>query len=331
MNKKERVDAALRGEKVDRVPASVWGHDYEREWGVQSLAEAIAENFNRYDWDYVNVVPRASYLAENWKARYVPSSTDKQRKPPICEYTPIKSAVDWKRLRPLEPDHGTLREQLRVLQLVNHEVGYDAYFVQTILCPLGVACYLAGNTHEPLFLTMREDRRSLHTALRIITETLTNFAIACLEQGASGIYYDTCNWASEGMLTQDQYREYGEQYDLEFFDAIKSRSKFNVLHNSGSHIYFDLLSPYQVQVINWSVQAEGNPTLRDGRLRSGKAVMGGINEQSLLKNSSVGQIQDEIGVVLEETGGEGLLLGPGNPIVPETPIRSLDAIRRALS
>lgn len=31
MNKKERVDAALRGEAVDRVPASMWGHDYARE------------------------------------------------------------------------------------------------------------------------------------------------------------------------------------------------------------------------------------------------------------------------------------------------------------
>lgn len=33
MNKKERVDAALHGEKVDRVPASLWGHDYERKVG----------------------------------------------------------------------------------------------------------------------------------------------------------------------------------------------------------------------------------------------------------------------------------------------------------
>jgi uroporphyrinogen decarboxylase len=329
MNKKERVDAALRGEKVDRVPVSVWGHDYEREWGVQPLSESIAENFNRYDWDYVNVVPRASYLAECWKARYVPSG--KASKPPICEYTPIKGAADWKRLRPLEPDYKTLGEHLRVLQLVNHEVGYDAYFIQTISCPLGVARSLAGDQNEPLFLTMREERRSLHTALRIITETLINYAIACLEQGASGIYYDTCDWASAGMLTQDQYREYGEQYDLEFFDAIKSRSKMNVLHNSGSHIYFDLLSPYHVQAINWSASQEGNPDLRDGRLRSGKAVIGGINERNLLKHSSAGQVQDEIGAVLELTGKEGLLLGPENPIAPETSVRSLEAIRRALS
>jgi uroporphyrinogen decarboxylase len=64
MNKKERVDAALRGEPVDRVPASVWGHDYEHEGSAQTLAEATVENFSRYDWDYVKVTPRSSYHVE---------------------------------------------------------------------------------------------------------------------------------------------------------------------------------------------------------------------------------------------------------------------------
>jgi len=53
VNKKERVDAALRGEPVDRVPASMWGHDFEREWSAHGLAEAMVENFTRYDWDYL--------------------------------------------------------------------------------------------------------------------------------------------------------------------------------------------------------------------------------------------------------------------------------------
>ena len=48
MNKKERVDAALRGDQVDRIPASMWGHDFEREWSAQTLAEAMVENFTRY-------------------------------------------------------------------------------------------------------------------------------------------------------------------------------------------------------------------------------------------------------------------------------------------
>ena len=329
MNKKERVDAALRGDSVDRVPASMWGHDFTREWGMQSLAEAMVENFTRYDWDYMKVNPRASYHVEGWGVKVRPSGEPYIA--PVFEDSPIKSASDWKRIRPLEPDRGVLAEQLRSLQLIHHSIGYDAYFVQTIFCPLGVAKYLAGNKAEPVLQTLREDRSAMHAALRVITETFTAYAIACMEQGASGIFYATNGWASAGMLTPDQYREFGEQYDLEFLDAIKSRSKFNILHNCGTHIYFDQLASYPVQAISWDANAEGNPDLHQGQMSAGKAVMGGISQKTTLKNGTPEQVREEVARAIELTGGKHFLLAPGCSIPPETPVKNLEAIRRALS
>ena len=43
MNKRERVDAALRGQPVDRVPISFWGHDYLREWSAEGLSRVARE------------------------------------------------------------------------------------------------------------------------------------------------------------------------------------------------------------------------------------------------------------------------------------------------
>ncbi len=329
MNKKERVDAALRGDQVDRIPASMWGHDFEREWGAHSLAEAMVENFTRYDWDFMKVNPRACYHVEGWGVKVRPSG-DKYTAP-IIEDTPIKSSSDWKRIRPLEPDQGVLGEQLRALQLINHAIGFDAYFLQTIFCPLGVAKYLAGNNAEPVLQTLREDRAAMHAALRVITETFTAYAIACMEQGASGIFYATNGWASKSLLTADQYREFGEQYDLEFLDAIKSRSKFNVLHNCGTQIYFDQLAAYPIQVVNWDALAEGNPDLRTGKLRSDKAVMGGIGQKTTLKNGTPAQVREEVANAIELTGGKHFLLAPGCSIAPETPAENLEAIRSALA
>lgn len=328
MNKKERVDAALRGDPVDRVPVSLWGHDFEREWGAQSLMEAMVESFTRYDWDFLKVNPRACYHVEGWGTRYRPSG--EQYQDPVFESTPVKSASDWKRLRPLEPDRASFGEQLRALQLLNHSVGFEAYVVQTIFCPLGVARYLVGG-NEPVLQTIREDRTAMHRALRVITETLTSYAIACLEYGASGIFYATNGFASEGMLTQDQYHEFGEQYDLEILDAIKSRSKFNILHICGKGIYFDLFSAYPVHALNWAATLEGNPDLRSGKLSSGKAIMGGISEQTTLLNGSVAQVQDEVGKALELTGGRHFLLAPGCAVSPQTPARNVEAIRRMIS
>jgi len=329
MNKKERVDAALRGDEVDRIPVSMWGHDFEREWNVQSFAEAMVENFTRFDWDFMKVNPRASYHVEGWGVKVRPSG--EKYKAPVFEDTPIKNASDWRRIRPLEPDRGALGEQLRALQLINHAIGFDAYFVQTIFCPLGVAKYLAGNKSEPVLRTLHEDRTAMHAALRVITETFTAYAIGCLEQGASGIFYATNGWASKGMLTADQYREFGEQYDLEFLDAIKSRSKFNILHNCGTHIYFDQLAEYPVQAVNWDATAEGNPDLRTGKMRSGKAVMGGINQKTTLKNGTPEQVREEVKNAIELTGGRHFLLAPGCSIPPETPARNLEVIRDSLA
>lgn len=329
MNKKGRVDAALRGGPVDHVPASMWGHDFEREWSPQELADATIENFTRYDWDYVKVNPRAVYHIEGWGAK-VRSSGEKY-KPPVFEDIPVKSPSDWKRLRPLEPDAGALGEQLRALQLINHAIGYDAYFVETVFCPLGVAKYLVGNQNEPVLQSISEDRSALHAALRVITETFTNFAIACLEQGASGIFYATNGWAREGVLTPDQYSEFGEQYDLEILDAIRSRSKFNILHNCGDHIYFDMLAKYPVQALNWAATLEGNPDLREGKLRSGKAVMGGISEKTVLKNGTPAEVEEEVEKAIELTGSRHFLLAPGCSVPPDVPARNLEAIHRALT
>lgn len=329
MNKKERVDAALRGDPVDRLPASVWGHDFEREWSAQSLAEAMVENFTRYDWDYMKVNPRASYHVEGWGVKVRPSG--EKYKAPIIEDTPVKSASDWRRLRPLEPDQGVLGEQLYALRLINHSIGYEAYFVQTIFCPLGVAKYLVGNKAEPVLQTIREDRAAMHAALRVISETFINYAIACFEEGASGIFYATSGWAAEGLLTPDQYREFGEQYDQEILDVIKGRGKFNILHNCGTHIYFDLLASYPVHAINWAATLEGNPDLLEGKKRSGKAVMGGISEKTTLKSGTPDQVGEEVEKALEMTGGRHFLLAPGCSIPPETPPENLEAIRRLLS
>jgi uroporphyrinogen decarboxylase len=334
MNKKERVEAALRGETVDRVPVSVWTHDYKGDGdmgnmgSIQSLMESIVEHFIRYDWDFLKVNPRSTYFAEAWKARYRPS--DQKNTPPIFESSPVRGSSDWKRLKVLEPDRGLLLEQLRLLQLLSHQVGYDAHFIQTVFCPLGVACSLVGDDPTPVQYSMREDRSALHTGLRIITETLSNYAIACMEQGATGIFYTTRGWASEGFLTLDQYREFGEQYDREFLDAIKSRSKMTVLHNSGNHIYFDMLGAYPVHALSWDVFAPGNPNLLDGKKRFGKAAMAGLNQHTLATGSP-GQIQDEIAHTLEDVGTQYLLLAPASAIAPETPTKNLEAIRRVLS
>jgi uroporphyrinogen decarboxylase len=327
MNKQERVDAALQGQPVDRVPISFWGHDYVREWSAEGLASAMLDNYRRYDWDYMKVNPRASYHVEDWGAELRPSGDPNAG--PIWIRPAVTTAADWRRLRPLEPDRGVLGEQLEALRLISDGIAGEAYFMQTIFSPLSVAKYLVGNDPQPVKTTMVDDPDGLRVALETITQTFIAYALACLEAGASGIFFATTGWAARGALSEEEYRRFGREYDLRVLDAVKDRGRLNVLHNCGEGIYFDLLADYPVHAISWAATLPGNPSLAEGLTRTDKAVMGGVSEKTTLPDGALEDVAAEVRQALRETGGVRLLLAPGCSIPPRTPAANLAAAASA--
>ena len=323
MNKIERVNAAVRGEVVDCVPVSMWGHDYLREWSPEGVAEAMLENYHTYDWDYMKFNPRASYHVEDWGAKLKPSGD--ANKGPTFTTIPVQEQGDWRRLRELEPNRGALGEQLQALRLIQSDLKGQAHVMHTIFSPLSVAKYLVGNDFKPVQTSIEDNPGALRQALEVITETFIAYIQATLEAGASGIFYATTGWASTDKLTQDQYRAFGVDYDLRVIDAFK-HAPFNVLHNCGDHIMFDLLADYPVHAISWAATWPGNPNLAEGKTRTRKAVMGGISEKTTLLKGSAQQVADEAHAALELTGGQRFLLAPGCSIPPATPKANLEAV-----
>jgi uroporphyrinogen decarboxylase len=327
MNKKARVDAALRGDPVDRAPISFWGHDYLREWSPAGLADAMLDNFRAYDWDYMKVNPRASYHVEDWGGELV-RSQDPNRGPTF-KRPAVTEPADWRRLRPLQPDRGVLGEQLDALRQIRDELQGEAYFVQTIFSPLSVAKYLVGNRQEIIQTAIEDDPGALRAALGVIVDTYVEYARACLEAGASGIFFATTGWASAGALTPDQYRRWGIEYDMPVVESVAGRAPFNILHNCGTGIYFDLLADYPVHAISWASTFPGNPTLAEGKQRTDKAVMGGVSEKSVLVDGTPEQVATEVRAAIEQTGGLRVLVAPGCSIPPRTPKDNLAAAARA--
>jgi uroporphyrinogen decarboxylase len=327
VNKRERVDAALHGQPVDTVPISFWGHDYLREWSAEGLAAAMLDNYRRYDWDYMKVNPRASYHVEDWGAELKPSGDPNAG--PIWIRPAVATAADWRRLRPLDPDRGVLGEQLAALRLIGAGLADEAYFVQTIFSPLSVAKYLVGNDPAPVKVALVDDPDGLRAALDVIAQTFITYSLACLEAGASGIFFATTGWAARDALSDEDYRRWGREYDLRVLDAVKDRGRLNILHNCGAGIYFDLLADYPVHAISWAATLPGNPSLADGLARTEKAVMGGVSEKTTLPDGTPEDVAREVQLALVETGGLRLLLAPGCSIPPRTPPTNLAAAATA--
>jgi uroporphyrinogen decarboxylase len=327
MNKRERVTAALRSDAVDRVPISFWGHNYLQEWSAAGLADAMLEPLQTYDWDYLKVNPRASYHVEDWGGELVRSNDPNHG--PTFKRPAVTEPADFRRLRPLEPQQGVLGEQLDALRQISTQLKGEAPFVQTIFTPLSVAKYLVGNRAEVVRTVMADDAGALRHALDVITETFANYAQACLEAGADGIFFATTGWASADSLAADEYRRWGVDYDLAVLDAFASRGSFNILHNCGERIYFDLLADYPVQAISWASTLPGNPSLAEGQQRTSKAVMGGVSEKTTLVDGTPDEVAAEVRQAIAETGGRRVLVAPGCSIPPRTPAENLAAAARA--
>jgi uroporphyrinogen decarboxylase len=325
MNKRERVAAALRGAPVDRPPISFWRHFFEKETTAAGLAEAMLGFQRAYGWDFMKVNPRACYHAEPWGCRYQ-FSGQPHIDPKLMEAA-VKTPEDWPKIKPLPPTTGALGEQLEALRLIKEGLRGEVPFVETVFTPLSVAGRLTGSD-EIMLQHLRQHPARVHEALEAITVTFEGFARACLDVGAEGLFFATTNWATYDRLTDAEYEEFGRPYDVRVLQAAEGAA-FNILHVCRSHNMLWKLLDYPAQATNWATADVTNPRLGEVWQRSHRPVIGGINHVDTLRQGTPEAVQKEVRHAAAETR-QGLFIGPGCSISPQTPESNLRAARAAV-
>src|SRR2546422_6611102 len=133
MTKRERVMAALRGAPVDRVPVSLWLHNFATENSAEDLTAETMRLARRFEWDFLKPQSRAQCFAEMWGLRYAPSR--EQAVPYTVTHAPLATAADLRRLEPVDARSGALGEQLRALELIRKVVGPGTPIIWTVFSP----------------------------------------------------------------------------------------------------------------------------------------------------------------------------------------------------
>ncbi|HEX2987054.1 MAG TPA: uroporphyrinogen decarboxylase family protein, partial [Chloroflexota bacterium] len=286
-------------------------HFYPQERDATLLSEALLAFQREYQWDFVKVNPRGSYHVEDWGNRYS-YSNDPHVAPTLLSHV-VHSREDWGKIQRLDIwKSEALKQQLVLLELVKEGLqNENVYFLQTIFSPLAIAFKLAGSSKDRLQEAMKSESKELKAALEAIAESYVDYATASLNVGASGIFFATTKMASAEMMSEEQYAEFGTPYDLRVLAAVQSRLGFNLLHMCEGNIFFDRLMGYPVDAISWDVTLPGNPSLRKGRERSGKMVVGGLDSMATFKTGKPDVIDREVTSALQETGGRGCAIAPG--------------------
>ena len=302
LNKIERVIAALKGEEVDRPPFSFWYHFGLQHRPGKDHARAEVDFYRAYDLDFLKVMSDYPYPL-----------------PPGLEA--LETEDDWNRIEPVPGTNSCWDEQFSALEMISDAIGKEAMFIETIFSPWTTARRLAraGGVE----MARQRSPEILLAAMDSIAITLADYAKESVKRGAAGIFL-SLGAASGDVLTADEYAIWGRPYDLKILEAVRD-ARFNVLHIHGKRIHFDSVLDYPAAALNWSHFATA-PSLGEGKSRSGKTVMGGVDE-SVASHVSAPEIREQIANTIRDVGTRGLIVTPGCSVPTDTREANLRAIK----
>jgi len=300
---KERIQACLNNEALDRPPVALWRHFPVDDQDPRALAEAALHFQRTYDFDLVKVTPASSFCAKDWgvEDQWL-GHTEGTR-----QYTKriILDPRDWETLPVLDATAPHLAGQLDCLRFIRAELNPETPLLQTVFSPLAQAKNLAGS--ETLLAHLRLHPDAVMKGLATIAETTRRFVEACLETGIDGVFY-AIQHAQASLLTLEEYQSFGLPHDQKTLEPV-GELWCNLLHLHGHDIYFSLLDSLKFPIVNWH-DRETFPSLMEAQERFPGAVCGGMRQDTLVYQDQA-EVQKEAADALRQTSGKRFILGTG--------------------
>lgn len=293
MSKVERLKAALRGERVDRVPFTCWHHFGLEKKPGENHAEATIAFYRKCDPDLLKVMSDFPY-------------------PPPEGLEKLSQPEDWQRIEPLK---NPFPEQIKALRLIAKELKGQALFVETIFHSWNVAEKLSSK--KDLVQLKENDPKLFKKVLRAISESQANHVRLALDTGAAGVFL-AVSAADEFVTDAQDYLKMGRESDLMILDAVRDK-ELNILHVHGKKPHWDTLVTYPVQVINYSVHGTGLG-LTGARTKFTGTLMGGLNEEKIA-TQSMDELARDMQAAVAAMQKRRFILSPGcsvpNDISPD--------------
>jgi len=308
---------------MPQPPVALWRHFPVDDQSPDRLAAAISNYQNSFDFDLIKVTPASSFCLRDWGLK------DKWTGNPegTRDYsTPIvQKPEDWKSLTILNPNKGFIGDQLTTLGYVIREFSPDTPVLQTIFNPMSQAKNLVGQSG--LLSMMRESPQALHEGLRVITESTIRFIREACSLGIDGIFL-AVQHAQSSLLTENEFDKFCDPYDRELLAAASSLW-LNMVHIHGEGIYFNKVSHYPAQVLNWH-DRHTPPDIREARKTYAGAICGGLRRIESLVLGSPADIHVEAREAIRNSERNKFILGTGCVVPVTAPYGNIIATRNSV-
>ena len=342
----ERVMAVMRREVPDRVPWAIWGHFPAVDWlgryswekstrdGEESAAAHIALLRELdYKMDLLKVTPYYRFMAMQWGSRF-DFRGNEENAPTIS--TVVEEADDWEKLWVLDP-RKELREYVRCNEILARDLRRMP-FIYTIPSPIIQAMNGVG-TPERVIQDMAENPDALRQGLETITETTIEFTKACVDAGASGIFFGIGGggriWREFSM---HQLEEYALGYDRRVLESVDCPIKFMHICSTPQGNAQDKglmedgwFKEYPVDCINWDAHEYIWLDRAKEIYGDSLALCGGLNRETTLRTGSPTEVEAEVKKAIQDAGeGGGFMVGPGCTVNQDMPRENYNAVGRAI-
>jgi uroporphyrinogen decarboxylase len=341
----ERVMAVMRREVPDRVPWALWGHFPACEWldcyswelstrngEHQAKAHMALLRELDYKMDLLKVTPYYRFMAMQWGSKF--DFKDNEEEAPTLS-TAVEDPEDWSKLWVLDPKK-ELREFVRANEVLSRDLRRMP-FIYTIPSPIIQAMNGVG-TPERVIEDMDDNPDALKEGLKTITETTKDFAKACVDSGATGIFLGIGGGGRIWLdLSKKQLEEYALGYDKEILESVDCPIKLLHICSTPEGNAQDpglmedgWFTKYPVTAINWDVH-DFTP-LKRGKEVYGDAfcIVGGLNHRKTLRNGNPEEVEEEVKKAIRDAGENGgFMLGPGCTVFQDMPLANYNAVGRA--
>ncbi len=304
MDKRDRVEKTLQGIAVDRPPFTFWWHFPADQVAGEACARAHLEHYRRWDLDFIKVMNDNGYPA--------PAGG-------------LETPEALRQLLPAPLESPEFQNQLEALRIINRELGDETVFITTLFNPLSVLQTLSGKRAVEL---IRADREAVDLALGTIAQSLADFADACIQTHAAGVFMSCTDHVLDDAFGPGTYAELVRPHDLTVFEGA-SAAPMNVVHIHERASDWGGFADYPVRVVHWADRADG-PPLGKVADRIDRVMMGGLDHMSTIRTGTPADVRAEVVDAARQAGRTPLILAPGCSFPSDASPENLAAIREAL-
>lgn len=344
----ERVMTAINREVPDRVPWTLWGHFpalpflHYYSWEKanrdgEELAQSHVALVNELDYkmDLLKVTPFYRFMAYHWGSQF--RFTNNNEVVETIEVI-VQEPADWKKLWVLDPAK-ELREHVRAVSILSHKIGHRLPFIYTVPSPIVQALHGIA-TPSRVYEDMKTHPDLLKEGLATITQTCIDFSQACVDEGASGIFFGIGGggdlWS---RMTRQQLEEYTLYYDVQVLDSVQ-HAPIRLLHicsnenedpqRCGGLMENGWFKRYPVNAINWW-DTNFTPWREAKKIYGDQfCIVAGIDHRQTMRYGTPQQVDDHVKSSIEAAVDGGFIIGPGCTLYQDTPLENFNAVARAV-